>query len=286
MNCTLRYSLLCCLLLLLAVSCKEELDMDFHEVTPFYVVQGDVTNQETKVLITRSRSMNDSVKCKGLPGAEVRVSDDKGRSELLVYGQDGYYRSPSGWKGETGRTYRLNVKMDGNEYSATSFMMPPVSLDSIYFVWMETAGMRMLILKCFQSYAQGREADSIRQGQLYHTHTYVTRNGRFYRGQSGRQLNPNLFNTSVFVGCMPEKMKEEDDPDNRESILYEGDKMHIEVWSLDTRAYDYFFSIKTGKQNASNPLTNIVGGAQGYFSAHHVTAMDTVFSFNEIRVSN
>ncbi|MCF0197635.1 MAG: DUF4249 family protein, partial [Bacteroidaceae bacterium] len=248
-------------------------------------VQGDVTDREAKVIITRSRSMSDSVRCKGLDGAVVRLSDDQGRSEQLVYGTDGYYRSPSGWKGETGRTYSLNVRMDGNEYSATSYMMPPVSLDSIYFIWMETSGMRMLLLKCHYTYAQGRVADSLRRGQLYNTQCYVSRNGRFYRGQAGRQLNPALFHTAQMVGCMPEKMMEEDDPDNRESILYEGDRMHIEVWSVDRPSYDYFFSIKTGKQNASNPITNIKGGAQGYFSAHHVCALDTVFRKAEIRVS-
>ena len=279
----LKHIFLAAVTLLLAASCKEELDMDFNEVAPFHVIQGDLTETGARVIITRSRSMSDSVKGKCLQGADVRLSDDNGRSETHTYDPRGYYAPASGWKGETGRTYRLDVSVEGNTYSASSFMMPPVSLDSLYFVWLETAGMRMLLLKYHYTFATGREADSIRQGRLCTSQCYMERNGRFYRSHTTRQINPMLFHGEQFIGCMPEKMMEKNEPDDRESILYENDTIHLSLWSTDPTAYEYFKSQKTGQKNAYNPLTNIEGGAQGYFAAHSVATLDTIFRMSEIR---
>lgn len=276
------FFILCSLFL---VSCSEEIELDYRDVEPFYVIQGDVTDTETKVLITRSRQMSDSVRGKGLDVAEVRISDDLGRSERLVFAADGYYRSPSGWTGETGRTYRMDVKMDGKEYTATSFMMPRVTLDSVYFVWLETAGMRMCLLKYHYTYPNDSTSNAIRQGRLFSTQCYMTRNGRFYRNNSDRQVNPARFHNEKLIGCMPETMMEEDDPDDRESILYENDRIHLDLWSVDESVSEYFSSMKAGKSNASNPISNISGGVQGYFSAHNVCSIDTVFRKSEIRVS-
>ncbi|MCF0204263.1 MAG: hypothetical protein HUK12_03015, partial [Muribaculaceae bacterium] len=51
---------------LLAVSCTRELDIDYNNITPFYVVQGEITNKPAKALLTMSRNMDDAQKAVGI----------------------------------------------------------------------------------------------------------------------------------------------------------------------------------------------------------------------------
>lgn len=261
-------------LALLLVACQKDLDIVYRPVPPAYVVEGSISDSPARVHITQTRSMSDSIRPHGVEVAEVRLSDDNGREETLVYGADGYYHSPSDWVGETGRTYTLNVHIDGQTYSAKSTMMPAASLDSIRFLWLESAGMKMMILKCF---------NTLPEGQLNYTHSTVTRNGRFYRSHTFKQINPDYLQAEALIGCTTEKKMEEDKPDDQDAILHEGDRIHVELWTIDRPVFDYLFSLRTGRQNASNPLYNFSGNLLGYFSAHHTCAIDTIFHFSDVK---
>jgi hypothetical protein len=103
-----------------------------------------VTNEGTEVLISRTRSVYDPVKPKGLRGAEVVVSTDGGEQERLTYDEaTGFYRSPL--KGQPGTTYRLTVDLEGHHYEATSFMYPPAPLLSAEFLWQPINQERTLV---------------------------------------------------------------------------------------------------------------------------------------------
>ena len=76
-------------------ACKKEIDFDYNEIDPIVVVEGRVTNEGTEVLVTKSRSVTDSVKSHCLPGAVVTVSSADGVSERIDYDpQAQCYRSP------------------------------------------------------------------------------------------------------------------------------------------------------------------------------------------------
>ena len=256
-------------------SCKKELDIDYGESGPYYVIQGDITDEPAKVIITKTRNVNDSVKGKSLPGAEVVISDDNGKSEHLAYGSDGYYRSPSGWKGETGRTYTMKVKIDGKEFAASSTMREAVNLDSIKFIWMSSAGMKMMLLKYWSSFPKTSE--------LSFTHARMYKNGKFYRSNMGKQISKERLTSEAMLGCTTEKKMDENDPEDADVILFDNDKIHLELWTIDANVYNYFFSLQVGRNNATNPLTNLSGGAVGYFSAHHVCTIDTVFMRKDVK---
>ena len=256
-------------------SCKKDLDINYAEVGPYYVIEGDITDEPAKVLITHTRSVNDSVKGKGLPGAAVTLSDDNGKSEQLVFGSDGYYRSPSGWKGETGRRYTLRVAIDGKEFLASSTMKEAAKLDSMQFVFLSSAGMKMMLLKYWHTYPKTDELSFI--------HARMFKNGKFYRSTMGKQFNTEVTKGQTLLGCTTEKKMDEDDPEDADVILHDNDKVHLELWTIDKSVYDYFFSLNVGKKNASNPITNISGGAMGYFSAHHVCTRDTIFFRKDVK---
>jgi hypothetical protein len=55
-------------------SCKKEIDFDFNEIEPLVVIEGRVTNEGTKVQITPSRSVTDSIRPRCLQGATVAIT--------------------------------------------------------------------------------------------------------------------------------------------------------------------------------------------------------------------
>ena len=67
---------------------------------------------------------------------------------------------------------------------------------------------------------------------------------------------------------------EQDDPRNIKS----GDRVTIEMQCIDEIVYRYWSTVKAGGGDGdgntaapANPITNIKGGALGYFSAHTVS---------------
>ena len=251
-------------------SCQKDLDIDYTDIEPVYVIQGHISDEPAQVLLTKTRNMNDGNKGKGVNDAEIELSDDKGKSENLVFGADGYYHSPSGWTGETGRTYTLKVKINGKEYKASSTMTTAVALDSIKFAFLSTAGIDMVMLKYFTTYPK--------EGDLSFTHFFVTKNGEPYRTHTGKQINPQYIKGEAMVGCTTKQVMEEYDPEKQDAIIHEGDKIHCELWTIDSPVYDYLHSISTSQSNATNPLTNFTNGVTGYFSAHHTRTIDFVFN--------
>ena len=59
-------------LLLVVVACQKEIELDYRDIEPVVSIEGRVTNEQVYVLITRTRSMNDSVKGRGIGGARGR----------------------------------------------------------------------------------------------------------------------------------------------------------------------------------------------------------------------
>ena len=268
------YYILLCVATVILASCQKDLDIDYNDIEPFYVIQGEITDSPAKVLLTKTRNVDDGNKGKGLGDAEIVLKDDMGKSETLRFESDGYYHSPSGWKGETGRTYTLNVKLDGKEYRASSTMMPEVKLDSIQFVWLSSAGMKMLLLKYFNTFPKGEE-------QKY-TYFLVKEHGNFYRNYTTKQVNSMFLHGANLVGCTTQQVMEEDEPEKQDAILHEGDKVHCELWSIDETMYNYFTTLENGQQNATNPISNFNSGVSGYFSAHHANVIDLTFSMKNI----
>jgi hypothetical protein len=70
--------------------------------------------------------------------------------------------------------------------------------------------------------------------------------------------------TKLFVG----------DNDSEEDRLVSGDVVRIDMLCIDAAVYKYWYSLEqsaTGETTSAapaNPVTNITGGALGYFSAH------------------
>ncbi|HUW08031.1 MAG TPA: DUF4249 domain-containing protein [Williamwhitmania sp.] len=96
------------------------------------VVEGQVTDQPGMqyVKISRTASYMDGTSPTKIDDALVTVTND-GQTVVFTNSAPGYYTPPSDFLGEVGKTYNLNVLVDGKTYEASSTMNQALALDSV-----------------------------------------------------------------------------------------------------------------------------------------------------------
>ena len=269
------------LLLLLTLSCQKEIELDYRDIEPVVSIEGRVTNEQVYVLITRTRSMNDSVKGRGIGGAVVTISSEDG-TELLVYdARDGYYRPASGMKGVPGRTYRLDVTLDGHQYAATSTMPRQAPIVSTQFIWQSLLDNGMLMYEMWASdpepdvrnyywYRVDRRAKDPKVRQKQGTDAY-----RWSSFDDRGAINARIYRD---IMCVNEEMMDGQDieDDQLKSILFDGDTITLQLMTIDRAMFEYYQSVSVGQRMGANPISNISGGCLGYFAAGSVSHADTV----------
>lgn len=282
-------------LLLLFTACKKTIDFDYNEIAPIVVVEGRVTNEGTEIVVTKSRSVTDSVRGRCLPGAVVTVSSD-GVSETIPYDALSLsYRSSL--KGTPGKTYRLTVDFEGQRYEGESTMYAAAPILSAEFFWFSVLDERMVVYEVWAVDAAPDERNYYwyRMNRItHHPHFKDRKNmevgdriverGKAYTWSvfDDRGNPPGLLYRDIM--CMSERAAEEDEEENWDRILYEGDTVTFQLMTIDRAAYDYFTSLRAGQGGGANPRSNLTGGCQGYFAAGSVTRADTlVFSYDAVK---
>lgn len=269
------------LLLLLTLSCQKEIELDYRDIEPVVSIEGRVTNEQVYVLITRTRSMNDSVKGRGIGGAVVTISSEDGTEQLVYDARDGYYRPASGMKGVPGRTYRLDVTLDGHQYSATSTMQSLAPIVSTAFIWQPLFDNGMLWLEMWATdpepdvrnyywYRVDRRAKDPKVRQKQGTDAY-----RWSSFDDRGAINARIYRD---IMCVNEEMMDGQDieDDQLKSILFDGDTITLQLMTIDRAMFEYYQSLSVGQRMGANPISNISGGCLGYFAAGSVSHADTV----------
>lgn len=258
--------------LCLLCSCEEEIQLDYRPIEPIYVIEGHVSNEGSEVVITGTRDIEDPVLKTGIEVQSVVLSSDNGIKETLTYGEDGIYRSLS-FVGIPDETYTLTVVIDGEYYTSSSTMPGFTEIVSTSMRWEEMMGNDMLHLIVDVS----DKADNV--NYYYYR---ILRNGKLFKWNVVRDLNSSNSNMQFDISCMSRDKAEKNDPDDYDSILFEGDDITVEVRAIDMKAYDYLFSAKLSGQNHSNPVYNFNGEVLGYFSAYTSTSKSFVFHYSDI----
>ena len=96
------------------------------------VVEGQITDQPGMqyVKVSRTASYLDGTSPAKIDDAMVTLTFDD-QTVAFTNAAPGYYTPPMDFVGEVGKTYNLNVLVDGKTYSAQSTMNAPLVLDSI-----------------------------------------------------------------------------------------------------------------------------------------------------------
>lgn len=269
------------LLLLLTLSCQKEIELDYRDIEPVVSIEGRVTNEQVYVLITRTRSMNDSVKSRGIGGAVVTISSEDGTEQLVYDVRDGYYRPASGMKGVPGRTYRLDVTLDGHQYAASSTMPRQAPIVSTQFIWQSLLDNGMLMYEMWATdpepdvrnyywYRVDRRAKDPKVRQKQGTDAY-----RWSSFDDRGAINARIYRD---IMCVNEEMMDGQDieDDQLKSILFDGDTITLQLMTIDRAMFEYYQSLSVGQRMGANPISNISGGCLGYFAAGSVSHADTV----------
>ncbi len=120
---------------LFLASCTERIDINVNSSNPVLVVAGNITTDAGPYTVQLSKT-TDFDKPNVFPAvsnAFVMIADNAGNSDTLTETPtgSGMYFTHS-IQGVVGRTYTLTVKSEGKDYTATSSIPVPTTLDSVY----------------------------------------------------------------------------------------------------------------------------------------------------------
>jgi hypothetical protein len=242
---------------LVLVSCQKEIFIDLNTSDPKIVIEGEVMDMPGPYLVRLSRTVNFSEPNEFPPisDAIVIISDDAGYSEQLFEFQNGIYMTHD-IQGFAGRTYSLSVTIEGETFTAQSTMPARVPLDGVE------------VINSFYSSSQD-PANNYLVTPLYLDPPGIGNNYRIVQLVNGRicdswtvqndNLSDGLVNKRPIFG--------------RDIELKPGDMLTVVLQSIEKPVYDYFYSLTEssgsgGGATPANPVSNITGGALGYFSAH------------------
>jgi hypothetical protein len=248
-------------------SCEKEIELDLNSSNSKYVIEGEMPQNElATVKITNTVNFSDLNNFPIVKGAIVTITDEIGTTEQLIETSTGIYKTQK-LKGGEGKTYTLSVKADGNTFTAKSTMPKAVKLTGLKISLSSFAPPGAFSSDNYIVFPQ-----FIDPPQLGNSYRFIqTRNGEL--DKSIIIANDNIGNgqpNSRFIFSQNFDIKL-------------GDEVTVEMRCIDVPVYDYFFSLNSiqgngpgGGTTPSNPVSNISGGALGYFSAFTVQKVSAV----------
>ena len=251
--------LLICLNLILLSSCKKDIEIDYHQVDPIYVVEASVSNEGMEARISQTNNMDDNSTASNIDNAIVVVTGSDGSSKTLTYSKNGIYKSSA--VGIPGVEYTIDIQFDEHHFTSSSIMQEMPKMNNFRFI-------RKKIVT--ENYQMGELLlqDIPNEENWYFMHIY--RNKLGYRWAVKRDdTNPNGELQQLFTFAR----EGSDDKD----LLQEDDWLHIEIRAIDKKSYDYFYSMQIMDNTGTNPIPNFTGGCLGYFSAYSQISYDCEF---------
>lgn len=250
-------------LLLMMESCEKEININYHNSEPVYVVEASISNMGTEVRISRTQAMDNNSSDSDIDNATVVISSDNNIRETIPFSQNGFYVSRL--KGTPGVNYQLDIELNGHHFSSTSTMQRTPQMNQFRLVWKKMLSERYL-------FGDVRIQDIANEENWYFIHLY--RNDIGYRWAVIRDdRNPNK-ELQQLLGLFQEGSNDSD-------VLQEGDRLRLVIRAIDQRAYDYLFSMERMDDTGTNPIANFSGGCLGYFSAYGEITYNCVFHMSD-----
>ncbi|HEV7329436.1 MAG TPA: DUF4249 domain-containing protein [Flavisolibacter sp.] len=241
-------------------SCEKVIDVNVRDADKKLVIEGVLTDQsgDCLVKISRTKSLSSTNEMDAVSGASVQIRDGNGAVVQLIETAAGQYRADL--IGQPGTTYELTVKLGGQTYTAVSSMPTSIAIDSLYVSEMDMMGEKQYVTNVVFT-------DPTEAGNAYRFVQYRNEvKNKMFMVQKD-DLTNGRKNTVSFFHHMDE--------------LKKGDRIRVQLQSIDPAVYTYWYSLwqgGTGEGNSAspaNPVSNIRGGSLGYFSAQAVTSKET-----------
>ncbi|HKL66818.1 MAG TPA: DUF4249 domain-containing protein [Bacteroidales bacterium] len=108
------------LLVIISTSCEEIIDVDLSDSEPVLVSEALILKDSVcKVNLSYTYSYFNPSASPAEENAEIVLSDDAGRSEMLYHQGNGYYKGNT-LTGDEGRIYTIGINIEDREYSGSA----------------------------------------------------------------------------------------------------------------------------------------------------------------------
>lgn len=256
-------------LLFLTISCEKVIDVDLNVANPKPVFESYIENDSVcYVKATWTSSYYDNSPSPVIPNATISISDQNGNSETLTYEGDGIYRGVS-LLGTIGNTYTLSIQLDGNNYTAKSYMSPLTSIDSLTLQPSGFFGGGQQGPPKFWVFVNYKDSADYANYYAVITHRYDST-------EQGYIKDYRIADDDVSDGIKTRTF-------TTFARFERGDSLFVEFASIDYHTHLYFKTLEDAVSGAgfasaapANPTTNIKGGALGYFGAWSKDTMSFV----------
>ncbi|CAM3734277.1 DUF4249 domain-containing protein [Pontibacter korlensis] len=243
-------------------SCEEVIDYELDTAETKLVVEGLITDQPGPYNVRLSSTIGylDQGLTPGINGALVIVSDNHGTADTLRQISDGLYQTTK-LKGTPGYTYYFKAVVNGQEYTAQSYMPAVSPIDSITFEYQtamdeDDEGYHPFIH--FQ--------DPLGKGDNYRWNVYV--NGVLVPDELA-VLNDDIYDGNYGHADMGFALKQ-------------GDQIKVELYAINKPAYKFWIALVNQQNSSGGPFestpanapTNISNGAIGFFGASAVSVIE------------
>ncbi|MDE6381046.1 MAG: DUF4249 domain-containing protein [Muribaculaceae bacterium] len=247
-------------------SCEKVIDLDYLDIEPLTVIEGELTSDGAKVAITLTTPMDEPMDRSRLTDASVTIldlTDDVQYS--LSANADGFFTDST--PGIPGHCYRLTVERLGNTYSMETMMYPATEIVSAEFNWISMPYDKVAV---FQTRYLDNPAAT---GDCYWVKLY--RNGEIYSWQE--QDDRTAFDGVNTFFTMTSRMDTDEEEDDE--VLFDGDVMTVTVTPISREMHDYLEAL----QNDSNgPFLFSGPRVLGYFLASDPTSRSVTFHPDQI----
>lgn len=244
-------------------SCEKIIDLPLDDAAKKYVIEGAITDTKggCRVLISQTKNFKEDNSFESVSGAAVSITDGNNNTISLPEVSPGIY-ADSLLKGIPGRTYTMHVAVNGTTFEASSGMPFKVKMDSLYitddFLFGEVRKTPNVEFR-----------DPPGTGNSYRFILYV--NGMKRKNiyiSNDSYSDGNFSSVKLFLFG--------NDDDKEDKKIKSGDKISVDMLCNSPEVYKYWYSLDagaTGNNNSAspaNPVSNISGGALGYFSANTI----------------
>jgi hypothetical protein len=243
---------------LIWISCEEIIKIDLEGADPRIVIEGHISDEPGPYTIRISKTTDyfEPAEYPMVSNATVVITDDLGARDTLTEIETGIYQTNS-LLGDYGRTYHLDVTVEGMHYSGSAMLPDLIQIDSI-----ET-----------EYYPETYYYEEAYWLHCHYKDPPDTLN--YYRVRS---INNDTLDKTIYV--LDDKFIDGNPVDFFiwGNSYQPGDTVVLELYSMDEVLYDYFYTLFNllysggdgSYSTPANPNTNLSNNALGYFGAFSI----------------
>ena len=239
-------------------SCEKVIDINLNKTNPKYVIEGNMSDiaGDCLIKITQTVNFSDLSIFPDVENAAVYIREDQNAPIKLIQTSPGIYESDQ-LKARPTHTYTLIVQVNREEFTSTVTVPQKVPFDSLY-------------IADFSGFGDTRKFANV----IFQDPAGVPNSYRFilyknYLPNSNIFLLNDEYSDGRVINTF---LAFFDNSDNQR--LDSGDSVMVEMQGIDQSVYKFFQSLSQSSTGGNesvapgNPVSNINGGAIGYFNAY------------------